>query len=42
MNPVIFELGKLEIRWYAEQILIGARLAINLIQKEAFKLGVSK
>ena len=42
MNPVIFELGKLEIRWYAVLILIGALLAIYLIQKEAFKFGVSK
>lgn len=42
MNPVIFELGKLEIRWYAALILIGALLAIYLIQKEAFKFGVSK
>lgn len=42
MNPVIVTLGSFELRWYSVLILVGALLAIFLIEKEAKRFGINK
>ena len=37
MNPVIFTIGSLEIKWYSVLILLGVLLGYYLLQKEAKK-----
>ena len=42
MNPVIFSLGKFEIRWYSVLILLGFFVATYLIEKEAKRFDIDK
>ena len=42
MNPVIVTLGSFELRWYSVLILVGALLALFLIEKEAKRFGINK
>ena len=42
MNPVIFSIGKFEIRWYSALILIGFFVATYLIEKEAKRFDIDK
>ena len=40
MNPVIVSIGNFEIRWYSVLILIGAFLAMMVINKEAKRFNI--
>ena len=42
MNPVIVTLGSFELRWYSVLILVGALIAIFLIEKEAESITMKK
>lgn len=42
MNPVAFNIGSLEIKWYSLCILLGAILAYILVLKEAKKFKINK
>ena len=42
MNPVIVTLGSFELRWYSVLILVGALIALFLIEKEAKRFGINK
>ena len=42
MNPVLFQVGQFEIRWYSILILIGIILGYNLAEMEAKKYNISK
>ncbi len=42
MNPVIFKMFNIEIRWYSLLILIGIILGIFIIEKEVKKQNISK
>jgi phosphatidylglycerol:prolipoprotein diacylglycerol transferase len=42
MDPVIFSIGKISIRWYSVCILTGIIIAYFLIQKEAKKKNIDK
>ena len=42
MNDVLVTIGKLEIKWYAALILVGALLGILMILKEGNRYRISK
>ena len=42
MNPVLFDLGIIEIRWYSMFILLGVCAAFFVITKEAQKKKIDK
>ena len=42
IDPVLFKLGFLEIRWYGLSYVLGLFLSFNFIKKPFLKLGVSE
>ena len=42
MNPVLFQIGQVEIRWYSVLILLGIILGYNVAEYEAKKYNISK
>ncbi len=42
MNPVMFNIGKISIRWYSFLILVGVLIGVFLLIREAKKFGIPK
>ena len=42
MNPVLFSIGELEIRWYSVLILVAVFIAINMFSREGKRFNIPK
>lgn len=42
MNPVLFKLGNIEVKWYSFLLLIGMLLAIIMVMRESKRFRISK
>ncbi|MBQ4583328.1 MAG: prolipoprotein diacylglyceryl transferase [Bacilli bacterium] len=41
MNPIIFSIGSIDIRWYSVLILVGALIGVGILLKEAKRFDIS-
>ena len=41
MNPIMFSVGSIDVRWYSVLILLGALIGIAILLKEAKRFDIS-